>query len=54
LSEIRDLLAQHADSLLRLHFSIYQKTVIIDKRPGGKVGVSKISKNADKFVVTKL
>jgi hypothetical protein len=50
----RDPSGQHADSLLRVHFTRYQKTLAMSERTGRVVGPRKISKGADKYIVRKL
>ena len=47
-------LMQHANSLLLLHLSRYQETLVMDDRQGRVVYASKISKRADRYVARKL
>ena len=54
LGDICDLLVQHADSLLRPHFSRYQEKHTVGERLGHVVGTGKISRSADKCVARKL
>jgi len=54
LSGGRVLTAQHADLLLRPHFSRYHETLMIDGRSGRVVGTSQISKSVDKCIARKL
>ena len=51
---ICDLLIQHADSLLRTHFSRYQEMHTVCERLGHVVGTGKISRSADQSVARKL
>ena len=54
LGDICDLLVQHADSLLRPHFSRYQEKHTVGEQLGHVVGTGKISRSADKCVARKL
>jgi len=54
LGGVCDLLVQHADSLLRLHFSRYQEMHTFYERLGHVVDTGKRSKSADQSVARKL
>ena len=54
LGGVCDLLVQHADSLLRLHFSRYQEMHTFCERLGHVVDTGKRSKSADRSVARKL
>ena len=54
LSGIRDILAQHADPLLRLRFLRYQKTLVVSNILSHLVVTGQISKRGDKYILRKL